>query len=188
MALPWRNTRQQLQKRRRRRKCAIFYFSEVTIEGGVKVNNATLKSCYMHLLLLLWWVQQVRWSWRKKKLLPDCSDCLKKICSFSMPQSFKWKGEKLKQKDFNFFISVISSVFQAVPQISKHAWNRNIENTPPDCISRASDRTLTLERLKRSCISAALFLHKHANRKAQSQPLLKFNQHLLLLEIIHPEA
>lgn len=105
-----------------------------------------------------------------------------------MPQSFKWKGEKLKQKDFNFFISVISSVSQAVPQVSKHAWNWNIENTPPDCISRASERTLTLERLKRSCISAALFLHKHANRKAQSQPLLKFNQHLLLLEIIHPEA
>lgn len=84
---------------------------------------------------------------------------LKKISSFSMPQSFKWKGEKLKQKHFNFFISVISSASQAVPQISKHAWNRNIENTPPDCISRASERTFTLERLKRSCsfISAAFF-------------------------------
>lgn len=127
---------------------------------------------------------------KKEETPPWLLRLLKKISSFSMPQSFKWKGEKLKQKDFNFFISVISSVFQAVPQISKHAWNRNIENTPPDCISRASERTLTLERLKRSCsfISAALFLHKHANRKAQSQPLLKFNQHLLLLEIIHPEA
>lgn len=140
MALPWRNTQQQLQKRRRR-KCAIFYFSEVTIEGGVKGNNATLKCCGMHLLLLLWWVQQVRWSWRKKKLLPDsdCSDCLKKSVPSRCPRASN-------EKEKNWNKNILTSSFLSFPLRLKQC--HKFLNTPEIGILKIPHLTVFPEPLR----------------------------------------